>query len=483
MALVTVNDDLRRAREFEAQLKACKCADDVHAVLNSEACWRCIEGVAATMAKLFAVSGSVEFEGVVADVARMVMGTGMRLVGEGVEDELQDHFLKTAAQFVYQSIRYIATLGFVPVIWFMDPVTTLPTFRVADWQTSRFDIFHNHVTKAQIILRWDLERHLYDPATEFYIVRMPSPTGAVDTIAAKLLPRFEVLVARRDLMLAEIRRPARLVLQKRPRPEGDTHADALEEALLEMTAEVCNQPKRKRTNPDDVVEMIKVGCKGDETEFMLVKDEYQVVSSIANGNLAHPAPSRTALEVYNAESQRFRALVYRLFGLPADAAEERRREYGNAREASNHDTNRASHTWAGWVHGALTVAVELAYPVLYVDKEEGRMEIEREKELAKAVATVAYLEELERTGKPMPPNIEAVVRPPSPTLDECCKMLRKKVPRVELFPHREFTTGELTLIRESNALDDEKTLRVHAQALNLPEMIPDAPAPKRARAD
>lgn len=480
---------LEEAREFLNSIQSCKSQDEIQEALNGLKQWTVHHVDDGLVNKLFNLAKSTHVAAVITHVANTVSGTGMRLEGDVVTPELQQHFSRRISEFVENVIVYIIALGFVPIHFILDPNNCFPTFRTADRLVSRFDVFRNKVTKAEILLRWDTERLMYDPMTQFYVKKQPTATGEIDSVATRLLSAYERLLKFEAAVAASFCRATRIVVQKRPVAGGGAQLDSIEETLQEMTSSIGPGKKRKRTDPHDVAEILRLGPGGPE--IMVIKDGYQVVPAIANGDIDHPSDSRTALEVYNDEARRFQADVYRQFGLPADPANHDRavREHGAGRAAVNQDMNRAIGRWTEQIRQAIAVGIELAYPTLFVNDEETLLRLERDRHEREAEAMLRYIDHVRETGEELPPeeDMRRMFRAPSPTRDDYLLAVKDKLPVVQMFPDRRLTPAELSLIQEQQIFDPEQTRRLHAQALGVPEALDDspepadAPAPKRPR--
>lgn len=449
------------ARQLVVDLKSCSNSNEVQAVLNASQHW-CLNGTREGVKDyLLEIAESPEFQGVVADVMRMVVGSGITLEGENITEELQEHFQRNAMQFVPDVITSIALLGMVPITWHIDPETHFPVFGVADLRMSTFHTFRNRLTGASVTMRMN-ELGIYDPMTEFYFVRRPNALGHLQSLVARLIPDWITLKKNRAEMIREMERPALFIVQRRAGFTEDED-DPLDEVLFS-----AQQREGLRKRNRDVMETEDVEVGGEKVNILKVAEGYEVVGAQFAEQTRQFARD-TAIAKYNAARRDFRRQIYEGLGIPADSTEERRREYGSGRKESSVDINRAASNIAKLVGQALQQAIRMCYHIFALKDEETQRMLHRDMEQKKAERVIQYLEKPQRGEKFTETFDELMERfeAPEPNIEEYRELLKSRLPRVRMNPDTRLDAEGIRTIRESDAFDEEETRRLEAQALGV----------------
>lgn len=460
--------------ELKQLLEGCNSVTEVNKAMHENARhWSRISIPEEHVNRLMGVVRHPDNQCVLQELAGKVSGSGIELFGDNVSEELQTHFRENIAGAPVPIIEYIEALNFAPVSWTMDPVREKPNIMFPSHLTSRFDFFYNHFAKVSLLMRWDTVLKAYDLFTEFLVVQYPQPDGSIVSVAQLLLEDYDMLRDLRTRTHAAINARPQFVLQKRPEEKQDHLLDVISglEQEVHLVPPKRDQPLTHRASA--CADMIVV----DEGFEILRADHLRV-------------PSRVELPSYDEARRRFRARVYNLLGLPADGAEERRREFGNARSAADHDLNRAILVWTERVMQALSLGVRMAYPIMFVQDEAAQLALHRDRHVQHLQRAIDYLH---GTDSDIPEQFEDLlerVRPPSPSLADIHRAVATVLPTVRMHPDRRFTADELQLMRQNSLLDPDVARRVEADTLGVSNLVAakrpaaaceDQPEPKRPR--
>lgn len=459
---------LDEARGLVQSLKKCRGVADVHAVLNGSPNWCHYPCEETDLLTLMEMSRSIEYSSVVENVARMISGSGVTLVGdEDIPEDVQESFRNNAMEFIPEALNVMTVLGFVPISWHLDPQTMKPIFEVADVETSQFHIFRNKLTKAFVLLRWDTELNVYDALTDFYYVARPSPMGRIKSLAAKLIDDYHVLCELRREMLREIGRPAQYIMQKRTPKVSEQERDATDEILFDTGQQITGQ-KRDR----HALETTSITMNSERIDVLVVQEDFALVGGAGLEQTGQYSRKPWA-DQYNEARRNFSRRLYELMGVPADITDERRRETGLARQAADQDFNRAAGRWARRMGQCINLAIQNAYPTLYMQDEEMQEKMHADMMRRHAERIVRYLDQEGETDI-IPETYEELeerIKPPSPTLEDYKRLLAERLPVARMEPDRRFNNEEIQTIRESSAFDDDKTRRLEAQALGIADVV------------
>lgn len=469
---------LDEARGLVRSLKKCRGVADVHSVLNQSPNWCQYQCEETDLDTLMEMSRCIEYSSVVENVARMISGSGVTLVGsEDIPDEIQDHFRANAMEFIPEALNAMTVLGFVPISWHLDPQTMKPIFEVADVETSQFHIFRNKLTKAFVLLRWDTELNVYDAMTDFYYVARPSPMGRIKSLAAKLMDDYHVLCDLKREMVREIGRPAQYIMQKRTPKVPAQEQDATDEILFNTEREMTGK-KRDR----NALETTSITINNERVDILVVQEDFEIVGGAGLEQTGQYSGKPWA-ERYNEARRNFSRRLYELMGVPADQTEERRRDTGLARQAADQDFNRAAGRWARRMGQCINQAIQNAYPTLYMQDEEMQEKMHADMMRRHAERIVKYLDQAGETDI-IPDTYEELeerIRPPSPTLEDYKRLLAERLPSARMEPDRRFNNEEIQTIRESSAFDEDKTRRLEAQALGIADVVEEDEEQARPR--
>lgn len=469
---------LDEARGLVRSLQKCRGIADVHAVLNESPNWCQYSCEEADLLTLMEMSRSIEYSSVIENVARMISGSGVTLVGdEEIPDDVQETFRNNVMEFIPEALNVMTVLGFVPISWHLDPQTMKPIFEVADIETSHFHIFRNKLTKAFVLLRWDTELNVYDAMTDFYYVARPSPMGRIKSLAAKLVDDYHVLCDLKREMMREIGRPAQYIIQKRTPKVSVQEQDATDEILFDTEQQLSGQ-KRDR----EALETTSITMNGERVDFFVVQEDFELVGGAGLEQTGQYSRKPWA-EQYNEARRNFSRRLYELMGVPADITEERRRDTGLARQAADQDFNRAAGRWARRMGQCINQAIQNAYPTLYMQDEEMQEKIHADMMRRHAERIVKYLDQAGESDI-IPETYEELeerIRPPSPTMEDYKRLLAERLPTARMEPDRRFNNEEIQTIRESSAFDDEKTRRLEAQALGIADVVEEEEDGNRPR--
>jgi hypothetical protein len=452
-------------KKLVVRLRKCRKLADVHAVLNDSPHWCQNTCEETAVDDLFRVSKTYEYRSVIENVARMITGSGVTLVGgDNITDELVEHFERNVSEFVPKALNMMTVLGFVAISWHVDMRTGFPLFKVANHKTSEFHLFVNKVTKAQLMMRWDTTLNIYDEHTEFFYVSEPTEEGEIDSLAATLMSDYRQLCRLRVESEREVARPSQYIIQKRPPKFGEDDQDAVDEALLGMHQELMGG-KRKR----DVLDTATITLNGERIDFLVVQDNYEIVGGASE--VTGQFSGETWTTRYEQARTAFSRRLYQLMGVPGDITEERRRETGMARQAADQDFNRAAGRWARRMGKCINMAIQSSYPIIYMDDDETQRRLMVERRLREARQMINYIDTTNEDIDPSYENLMRRIRPPSPTAEDLRKLLADRIPTARMEPDRRLTAEEIQTIRESTAFDDDKTRRLEAQALGMADVV------------
>lgn len=450
-------------------LRSCKSPKDIKAAINSQPNWCQYCPRDGSLPQLIEFSESLEFQSVVSNLARMASGSGIRLSGGTITEEVQDHFQRNAMQFVPKALTAFILLGFIPISWHLDAQSGFPVFEVADLRISDFHTLRNKLTNASVTLRLNTELGIYDDMCEIYMVSPPNAYGEIDSHAMRVLPDYELLKIRREEMLREIGRPPLFLLQKRAGVE-ETQDSPLDQLLYENERRVGLR-KRKQ----DALETTSVSIAGEDVSFLRISDEYEVVGS-QYSEQTNQFRNKSATDRFEEQSRLTMRKLYHLLGVPADIVEERRREYGNGRTAADQDFNKSAGRIARIIGQALQLAIDACYHIVAMDDPDVQRQMYYEMESRKAERVLEYLEankdnelflqSYDQLSKMFEDEVE-------PDIEMYRKALGNKRPRVEMNPDTRLSAAELEFLRGSNVFDEEETRRLEAQALGMAEQVED----------
>jgi len=205
---------------------------------------------------------------------------------------------------------------------------------------------------------------------------------------------------------------------------------------------------------------------------VIIKESYEF-AKVNNNDLTKVRTGKDAREVFNEEEQALQMEAYREFGLPTDKAEKRRRDTGQSRQRSDEAVTNANSKFVSIVQQATQIGVNEAYPLMFIADEKTRAAIEKQREIMRAEATLAYLEQRKQTGERLPDteDLERLIKIRDPTVEDYRDAVKDRLPRVRMAPERRLNPDQLRLLQDDTVLEKEQMRELEAQVMGVADLV------------